>query len=71
MAASVFGMGLVNLFAAVAASTATTSSAVGLYVATCSRKAAEWAVRGYHYSRSLPSGRALYFGVWEADFQRC
>lgn len=37
----------------------------GLYVAPCSREAALWAVRAYHYSRTLPSGRALYFGVWE------
>ena len=36
----------------------------GLFVAPCSREAALWAVRAYHYSRTLPSGRALYFGVW-------
>jgi len=42
-----------------------TISASGLYVAPCSRDAALWAVRAYHYSRTLPSGRALYFGVWQ------
>jgi hypothetical protein len=42
-----------------------TIPASGVYVAPCSREAALWAVRAYHYSRTLPSGRALYFGVWE------
>jgi hypothetical protein len=37
----------------------------GLFVAPCSREAALWAVRAYHYSRTLPSGRALNFGAWE------
>jgi hypothetical protein len=31
----------------------------------CSREAATFAVKAWHYSRALPSGRALYFGVWE------
>jgi hypothetical protein len=39
--------------------------ATGLFVAPCSREAALWAVRAYHYSRTLPSGRALNFGAWE------
>lgn len=42
-----------------------TVPATGLFVAPCSREPALWAVRAYHYSRTLPSGRALYFGVWE------
>jgi hypothetical protein len=37
----------------------------GPFVAPCGRDAALWSVRTYHYSRSLPSGRALHFGVWE------
>jgi hypothetical protein len=39
----------------------------GLYVAPCSRETADFACRAFHYSRCLPSGRALYFGVWEED----
>jgi hypothetical protein len=42
-----------------------TVPATGLFVAPCSREAALWAVRAYHYSRTLPSGRALNFGAWE------
>jgi hypothetical protein len=43
-----------------------TVPATGLFVANCSRDAARWAVLAYHYSRdAFPSGRALYFGVWE------
>jgi hypothetical protein len=42
-----------------------TIPASGLYVAPCSREAALWAVRAYHYSRTLPSATALLYGVWE------
>lgn len=51
---------------AVLASCVAPAPARGLFVAPCSRKAARWAVLAYHYSRdAFPSGRALYFGVWE------
>lgn len=42
-----------------------TVPASGLFVAPCRREAALWAVSAYHYLRKPPSGRALYFGVWE------
>jgi hypothetical protein len=42
-----------------------TVPATGVLVKPCSREAALWAVLAYHYSRTPPSGRALYFGVWE------
>lgn len=36
-----------------------------LTVAPCNRKAAEYAVKHWHYSRAMPSGRLITFGVWE------
>ena len=36
-----------------------------LTVAPCNRKAAEYAVMHWHYSRAMPSGRLITFGVWE------
>ena len=41
-----------------------TIPATGLFVAPCSREAALWAVRCWHYSRTLAAGRCLYWGVW-------
>jgi hypothetical protein len=41
-----------------------TIPANGLHVAPCSREAALFAVRSWHYSRTLPSGRCLYWGIW-------
>jgi len=41
-----------------------TVPATGLFVAPCSREAALVAVRCWHYSRTLPSGRCLYWGIW-------
>jgi hypothetical protein len=35
-----------------------------LFVGPVGRDAALWAVRAYHYSRTLPSGRCLYWGIW-------
>jgi hypothetical protein len=32
----------------------------------CSRRAAEFACRAWHYSRSMPAGRLVCVGVWEA-----
>ena len=37
----------------------------GLTVAPCSRKAAEYAVTHWHYSRKMPAGKLITFGVWE------
>jgi hypothetical protein len=49
-----------------------TVRATGLFVAPCSREAALWAVKAHHYTRSLPSGRVLAFGVWEdGTFSGC
>lgn len=39
----------------------------GLTVAPCSREAAQHAVLTWHYSRRMPSGRLITYGVWEAD----
>ncbi len=36
-----------------------------LYIAFCSYKAAEYAVKNWHYSKSMPAGRLVRFGVWE------
>jgi hypothetical protein len=33
----------------------------------CSRQAASFAVKAWHYSRSMPSGRLICLGVWEFD----
>ncbi len=41
-----------------------TVPATGLFVAPCSREAALLAVRRWHYSGTLPSGRCLYWGAW-------
>jgi hypothetical protein len=35
-----------------------------------SREAATWAVKAHHYSRSLPAGRLVCVGVWEAGSYR-
>lgn len=40
--------------------------AVKLQLGFCSREAATFAVKAYHYSRSMPAGRVQTFGVWEA-----
>jgi hypothetical protein len=32
----------------------------------CSREAATWATKAHHYSRSMPSGRLVCIGAWEA-----
>jgi len=37
----------------------------GLFIAPCSREAADFDCRAYHYTGCLSSGRALYFGVWD------
>lgn len=42
---------------------------MSLYVGFCSRAAAEYSVRAFHYSQSLPAGRLVCVGAWEAgDF---
>ncbi len=38
---------------------------VGLKVAPCDTKAARYAVENWHYSRTLPVGKLVKFGVWE------
>lgn len=42
-----------------------TVPARGLFVAPCSREAADFDCRAFHYSGCLPAGRALFYGVWE------
>lgn len=37
-----------------------------LIVAPCERKAALYAVQHWHYSRTLPPGKAVCYGVWES-----
>lgn len=59
------GVLLVAVFAAFAVCLAMPVQARGLYLAPCSREAALWAVRAYHYSRTLPAGRLVCVGVWE------
>lgn len=39
----------------------------GLVVAPVGRDAAVYATKHWHYSRSMPAGRAVRFGVWESD----
>lgn len=36
-----------------------------LVVAACSHEAAKYAVENWHYSRILPTGKIVKFGVWE------
>ena len=36
-----------------------------LKIAGCSYEAAKHAVTNWHYSRTMPAGRNVYFGVWE------
>ena len=38
---------------------------MSLYLAFCFRKAALFAVKVWHYSRTLPAGRLVCVGVWE------
>ena len=38
-----------------------------LLVAPCTRRAAEYAVMNWHYSKKMPTGRTVYFGVWEKE----
>jgi hypothetical protein len=40
-------------------------TAAPLYLAWCSHEAAEFAVRTWHYSRSLPAGKLIKVGCWE------
>ena len=41
------------------------SSPVDLRVDWCSYKAAKYAVEHWHYSRTMPAGKTVKFGVWE------
>lgn len=41
------------------------SQQVDLKVAWCSYKAAKYAVKHWHYSKSMPAGKLLKIGVWE------
>mgnify|MGYP005809965063 CR=1 FL=1 len=38
----------------------------GLFLATCGRQAASYACRRWHYSHSMPAGRLVCVGAWEA-----
>lgn len=38
-----------------------------LMVAPCSHDAAKYAVMNWHYSRAMPSGKLVKFGVWEDE----
>jgi len=38
-----------------------------LLVAYCSHEAAVFAVMNYHYSKTMPSGKLIKFGIWEND----
>jgi hypothetical protein len=42
-----------------------TVPAAGLFVAACRREAALFAVKAWHYSRTLPAGRMFSVGAWE------
>ena len=43
------------------------SSPVDLRVDWCSYKAAKYAVEHWHYSRTMPAGKTVKFGVWEDE----
>ena len=38
-----------------------------LKVAPIEHKAAEFAVKNWHYSQTMPIGKLILFGVWEND----
>lgn len=40
---------------------------MSLLIANASKDAAEYAVKNWHYSRCLPVGKLVKFGVWEND----
>ena len=40
---------------------------VKLLVAPCSHKAAKYAVMNWHYSKRMPCGKLVKYGVWEDD----
>ena len=45
------------------------SDASTLKLGWCSYAAAKYAVEHWHYSKVMPSGKAVYIGVWEeAEF---
>ena len=37
----------------------------GLFIDYCSYEASKFAVVNYHYSKAVPSGKLVRFGVWE------
>ena len=37
----------------------------GLFIDYCSYEASKYAVLNYHYSKAMPSGKLVRFGVWE------
>jgi len=37
----------------------------GLFIDYCSYEASKYAVMNYHYSKAIPSGKLVRFGVWE------
>lgn len=43
------------------------SSSVKLRIDWCNFKAAEYAVKHWHYSRSMPASKTVKIGVWEDD----
>ena len=43
------------------------SDKVELRVDWCSHEAAKYAVEKWHYSKTMPVGKMLHFGVWERD----
>jgi hypothetical protein len=40
---------------------------VSLVIAPASHSAASYAVTHWHYSRKMPAGKLVRFGVWESD----
>ena len=39
----------------------------GLFIDYCSYEASKYAVLNYHYSKAMPSGKLVRFGVWEDE----
>jgi len=37
----------------------------GLFIDYCSYEASKYAVLNYHYSKAMPSGKLVRFGIWE------
>ena len=44
-----------------------TQEKIKLLIAPCSHEAAKYAVMNWHYSKTMPIGKLVKYGVWEND----